>query len=324
MRPRRGSLGTVISVSDSVRPVVRTLEPPNGQEPTFRPVERRLVGQETLEGAGVRLRRMFGGSEVPLLDPFLLLDNFGSANPADYLAGFPWHPHRGIETVTYMLNGRTAHEDSLGNRGVIDSGDVQWMSAGSGILHQEMPKRTEGRLSGFQLWVNLPRRLKMEDPAYRGLASDAIPEVRGEDGRTVRVIAGEYDRVAGPVSHIPVDPTYLDVRLPAGADFSLPVREGYTVFAQPFEGSGTFDRSRGPSGPSPGAPGETLLYGDGNRVDIRAGDAGLRFLLVSGRPLHEPVAWYGPIVMNSREELLEARRDLDRGTFIRSKQVREL
>jgi quercetin 2,3-dioxygenase len=311
-------------MADTPRPVVARLEPPNGPTPELRSVERTFVGKETLEGAGVRLRRMFGGSEVPLLDPFLLLDNFGSTNPADYLAGFPWHPHRGIETVTYMLNGKTEHEDSLGNKGVIDSGDVQWMSAGNGILHQEMPKRTDGRLSGFQLWVNLPRKLKMEDPAYRGLRSDGIPVVRGADGRAVRVIAGEYDRVAGPVADIPVDPTYLDVTLPAGAEFSLPVPSGYTAFAQPFEGSGEFDRGREGSPAHRGAPGETLLYGNGDRVDVRAGDEGLRFLLVSGRPLREPVAWYGPIVMNTREELLEAARELDRGTFIRSKRVQEL
>jgi redox-sensitive bicupin YhaK (pirin superfamily) len=260
---------------------------------------------------------MFGNSEVPLLDPFLLLDNFGSTNPADYLAGFPWHPHRGIETVTYMLNGTTAHEDSLGNKGVIDAGDVQWMSAGSGILHQEMPQRTEGRLAGFQLWVNLPKRLKMETPAYRGLNASAIPVVKGEDGRHVRVIAGSYDKVAGPVTGIPVDPTYLDVTLPAGAEFEVPVHRGHTAFAQPMEGGGSF----APTGSAQGRPGETVLYGDGDQVQIRAGDAGLRFLLVTGRPLHEPVAWYGPIVMNSRDEILEAARDLDRGTFIRSNRV---
>ncbi len=306
---------------EEVRNVVGKLSPPLPPQPEVRSVRQRFVGRETLEGAGVRLRRMFGGSEVPLLDPFLLLDNFGSTNPADYLAGFPWHPHRGIETVTYMLNGKTAHEDSLGNKGVIDSGDVQWMSAGSGILHQEMPRRTEGRLSGFQLWVNLPRRLKMEDPAYRGLRSDGIPLVRGSDGRAVRVIAGEFDRVAGPVTHIPVDPTYLDVALPANATFDLPVHRGHTVFAQPFEGTGSFAPTPGTGASSEGAPGETILYGDGDRVEVRAGDDGLRFLLVSGRPLHEPVAWYGPIVMNTREEIIEASRDLNRGTFIRAKRV---
>ncbi|MGA7860827.1 MAG: pirin family protein [Thermoplasmata archaeon] len=289
-----------------------------------------------MEGAGVRLRRMFSGNEVPLLDPFLLLDNFGSSNPADYLAGFPWHPHRGIETVTYMLNGQVAHEDSLGNAGRIDSGDVQWMSAGSGILHQEMPQRTEGRLAGFQLWVNLPRRLKMEVPAYRGLRANGIPVVRTPDGGVVKVVAGSFQGVEGPVREIPVDPTYLDVTLPQESEFSLPVRPGHTVFAQAVEGAGTFDPHgtpgraggdalRGSRTATPGLStaraGETVLFGEGDRVQIRASDEGLRFLLVAGQPLHEPVAWYGPIVMNTQNEILEAARDLERGTFIRSKQV---
>ncbi len=252
----------------------------------IRSVRQRFDGNETLEGAGVRLRRMFGNSEVPLLDPFLLLDNFGSSNPADYLAGFPWHPHRGIETVTYMLNGETAHEDSLGNKGVIGSGDVQWMSAGSGILHQEMPKRTEGTLSGFQLWVNLPRDHKLETPSYRGVESRQIPIVRGEDGREVRVIAGSFHGVEGPVRHIPVDPLYLDVRLPGNATFDLAVPKGHTVFAQAIEGSARFDASPSvsvgsgvpppgrsklpPSNEEPTGPGHTILYGDGDAVSIRS------------------------------------------------------
>lgn len=322
---------------EQVRSVERKIAPPPSAAapPTVRPVARRFEGTETLEGAGVRLRRMFSGQEVPLLDPFLLLDNFGSSNPADYLAGFPWHPHRGIETVTYMLNGQVAHEDSLGNGGRIESGDVQWMSAGRGILHQEMPQRTEGRLSGFQLWVNLPRQLKMEVPAYRGLRGSGIPTVRRPDGGVVKVVAGEFEGVEGPVREIPVDPTYLDVTLPPAAEFSVPVRPTYTVFAQAIDGKGAFDprdRPEGrPSADSAGRPagavgssaraGETVLFGEGDRVQIRAGDAGLRFLLVSGRPLHEPVAWYGPIVMNTREEILEAARDLERGTFIRSAEV---
>jgi redox-sensitive bicupin YhaK (pirin superfamily) len=303
----------------------------------IRRVRQKFRGNETLEGAGVRLRRMFGNSEVPLLDPFLLLDNFGSTNPADYLAGFPWHPHRGIETVTYMLSGKTAHEDSLGNKGVIDSGDVQWMSAGSGILHQEMPKRTEGLLSGFQLWVNLPRDHKLETPAYRGVESRDIPIVRGEDGRAVRVIAGEYEGVRGPVEHIPIDPLYVDVTLPADAKFDLPVHRGHTVFSQAIEGSAQFDgtgeagKASGPTGSSsagaeedltaPTGPGHTILYGDGDSVRIRAGPDGVRFLLGAGRPLHEPVAWYGPIVMNTREEIAQAITDLRDGTFVRSTKV---
>jgi redox-sensitive bicupin YhaK (pirin superfamily) len=314
-----------------VRSVTRRFaEPPAAPPPTVRPVARKFEGAETLEGAGVRLRRMFSGNEVPLLDPFLLLDNFGSSNPADYLAGFPWHPHRGIETVTYMLHGNVEHQDSLGNGGTISSGDVQWMSAGSGILHQEMPQRTEGRLSGFQLWVNLPRRLKMETPAYRGLRANRIPVVRGPDGSHVRVVAGTFQGVEGPVREIPVDPTYLDVTLPAGTDFEVPVQPGHTVFAQAIEGAGAFDpmgadtasetpsvEAQPPRALSYAQAGETVLFGDGNRVRIRSGKAALRFLLVSGKPLHEPVAWYGPIVMNTRAEILEAARDLERGSFIR-------
>jgi quercetin 2,3-dioxygenase len=321
-------------MGEQVRSVTRKfVEPPAPETPPVRPVARKFEGTETLEGAGVRLRRMFSGNEVPLLDPFLLLDNFGSSNPADYLAGFPWHPHRGIETVTYMLNGQVAHEDSLGNGGRIGSGDVQWMSAGSGILHQEMPQRTDGRLAGFQLWVNLPRRLKMETPAYRGLRANGIPHVGRPDGGVVKVVAGSFDGVEGPVREIPVDPTYLDVTLPKDSEFSLPVRPGHTVFAQAVEGSGAFDpdgsaENSGPLGPSNSPPGlsraragETVLFGEGERVQIRAGDEGLRFLLVAGRPLHEPVAWYGPIVMNTKDEILEAARDLQRGTFIRSTRV---
>jgi len=324
-------------MGEQIRSVQRKFaESPAPTPPTIRPVARRFEGTETMEGAGVRLRRMFSGNEVPLLDPFLLLDNFGSSNPADYLAGFPWHPHRGIETVTYMLNGQVAHEDSLGNGGRIGSGDLQWMSAGSGILHQEMPQRTEGRLSGFQLWVNLPRRLKMETPAYRGLRANGIPVVRTSDGGVVKVVAGSFQGVEGPVREIPVDPTYLDVTLPRESEFSLPVRNGHTVFAQAVEGWGTFDphgmaegagtalpaRSRDPARTlSKARAGETVLFGEGDRVQIRAGGEGLRFLFVAGRPLHEPVAWYGPIVMNTQSEIREAARDLERGTFIRSKQV---
>ncbi|MFZ0892383.1 MAG: pirin family protein [Thermoplasmata archaeon] len=304
---------------------------------TVRTVSRKFRGAETMEGAGVRLHRMFGNTEVPLLDPFLLLDNFGSTDPADYVKGFPWHPHRGLETVTYMLSGKTEHEDSLGNQGVIDSGDVQWMSAGSGIMHQEMPKRTEGLLSGFQLWVNLPHTLKMETPAYRGVGATEIPVVHGEDGCVVKVIAGSYDKVEGPVKHIPVDPLYLDVTLPPNAKFHLPVKKGYTVFAQAIEGAGCFDPMGAPavgeetqplysspfspSDESVSRPGHTVLYGDGDVVRIHAQEGGLRFILVSGKPLHEPVSWYGPIVMNTREEILEAVSDLRKGTFIRSQKV---
>jgi redox-sensitive bicupin YhaK (pirin superfamily) len=282
----------------------------------IRSIEDRHEGLEAIEGAGVRLRRLFGHAEVPRLDPFLLLDHFGSADPADYVAGFPWHPHRGIETVTYMLSGQVDHGDTLGNSGTIDSGDVQWMSSGSGILHQEMPRRTEGMLEGFQLWVNMPAKSKMTTPEYRGVRGTAFPVVRDESGASVKVVAGEFQGAVGPVDALPVDPTYLDVTLPAGRTFRAPTKKGYTAFAHPIEGEGRF----APDAPGPTGPREVVVYGDGESVEVRAGDAGVRFLLVSGRPLHEPVAWYGPIVMNRPEELQEALRELRRGDFIKSKQ----
>jgi hypothetical protein len=304
---------------------------------SLRAVKQILETKPTIEGAGVKLQRAFGFGKTAEFDPFLLLDDFRNENPADYLAGFPWHPHRGIETVTYMLDGKVEHEDSLGNKGSIDSGDVQWMSAGSGILHQEMPKRTEGTMSGFQLWVNLPKKLKMETPAYRGLRATGIPVVKEHDGRVVKVVTGTYHKVEGPVHGISVDPTYLDVTLPPKVEFKLPTKRGYTVFAQTLNGGGCFDPLGVPAvreGSAPlysvqidpmahsvSKPGETLVYGDGDAVQIRAGDKGLRFLFVSGRPLHEPVAWYGPIVMNTREEIIEAATELQRGTFIKAKKV---
>ena len=282
---------------------------------TTRAITHRFPGVETMEGAGVRLRRMFGNGQVPLFDPYLLLDNFGSSNPADYLAGFPWHPHRGIETVTYMLAGKVAHGDTLGNSGTIGPGDVQWMTAGSGIIHQEMPQRTEGRLAGFQLWVNLPAAAKMTTPAYRGLTGEEIPSVPLDHGGRVKIVAGRYASVEGPVRGLSVDPTYLDVELPAGETFELPTAPAHTAFAQTVAGAGRFDASDQP----PTRPGETVLYGPGARVAIRAGDAPLRFLLVTGRPLGEPVAWYGPIVMNRPDELESAFRELRHGSFIRDR-----
>jgi redox-sensitive bicupin YhaK (pirin superfamily) len=281
----------------------------------LRSIERRFPGVPTLEGAGVRLRRSFSNTEVPLFDPFLLLDRFGSSNPADYLAGFPWHPHRGIETVTYVLDGSVEHGDTLGNSGVIGAGDVQWMNSGSGIIHQEMPQRSEGGISGFQLWVNLPAREKMSIPAYRGLTGGDIPEVSTDTGNRVKVVAGNFERVEGPVRGIPVDPTYLDVRVPPNGEFELPTSPGYTVFGHTIEGSGTFAGSDA----APVAPGETALFGAGGPVRVRASDAGHRFLLVSGRPLHEPVAWYGPIVMNTQSELRSAMSELQSGEFIKHK-----
>jgi redox-sensitive bicupin YhaK (pirin superfamily) len=278
-----------------------------------RAVVRRFPGVETLEGAGVRLRRSFGNPEVPLFDPFLLLDRFGSSNPEDYLAGFPWHPHRGIETVTYMLDGRVEHADSLGNAGAIEAGDVQWMTAGSGIVHQEMPKRSETALRGFQLWVNLPGSQKMTTPAYRGLRGEEFPVESTDDGARVRVVAGSFGSVEGPVRGLSVDPSYLDVTLPPSGSFTHTLPEGHNVFAHTVEGAVDF----GPLSGAPAQRGETVLFGIGDRVTAKAGPAGARFLLVAGRPLGEPVAWYGPIVMNRREELNEALRDLRNGTFVK-------
>ena len=278
-----------------------------------RSIRERFPAVPTIEGAGVRLRRSFGNPQVPLFDPFLLLDNFGSSNPEDYLAGFPWHPHRGIETVTYMLSGRVEHGDSLGNSGAIEAGDVQWMTAGSGIIHQEMPKRTEGTMRGFQLWVNLPASRKMTRPAYRGLVAGEFPVESTDDGAKVRVVAGRFGSVEGPVRGIPVDPSYFDVSLPPGGRLSQPFPEGYNVFAHAIDGDVAFDAT------APARPGETVLFGPGGRVDATAGTAGSRFLLVAGRPLGEPVAWYGPIVMNNPDELSQAVRELRNGQFLKDR-----
>jgi quercetin 2,3-dioxygenase len=280
-----------------------------------RSISHRFPGIPTLEGAGVRLRRSFSNNEVPLFDPFLLLDRFGSSNPEDYLAGFPWHPHRGIETVTYVLDGRVEHGDTLGNSGVIGSGDVQWMNSGSGIIHQEMPQRTEGTMSGFQLWVNLPAKEKMSVPAYRGLTRADFPEVTLDNGSRVKVVAGDYRGTEGPVKGIPVDPTYLDVTVPANGSFELETHPGYTAFAHAIAGNVRFDGHD----EDPVAAGETALFGPGSAIRAHAADAEARFLLVSGRPLHEPVAWYGPIVMNTQAQLLDAVRQLRNGEFLQHK-----
>ena len=269
-------------------------------------------GKPTLEGAGVRLKRVFGFNEVPRFDPFLLLDDFGSRKPADYVAGFPWHPHRGIETVTYMLHGTVEHGDSLGNKGKITDGQIQWMTAGSGIIHQEMPLEQPDFLRGIQLWVNLPAVDKMMPPRYRDIQAADVPEFRSEDGLSVKVIAGRYGRLRGPVRDIVSDPEYLDVRLPAGLEFRHEVENGHTVFAYALEGDGTCS-----------ADGTTLRegtlahFGDGGAAALGAGPRGLRFLLVSGKPIGEPVAWRGPIAMNTKEELALAFEELRNGTFIK-------
>jgi redox-sensitive bicupin YhaK (pirin superfamily) len=269
-----------------------------------------------MEGAGVRLKRVLGFYEQKLIDPFLLFDHFGSRDPADYIAGFPWHPHRGIETVTYMLEGRTEHGDSMGNRGVIGPGDVQWMTAGSGIIHQEMPLETPGGLRGFQLWVNLPKAGKMMAPRYRDVQNADIPAVEAPEA-LVRVVAGKYGNATGPVADVVAEPLYLDVALGDKRTFTLDTPAGHTFLAYIFEGRACFgDEASGSAGTEDEA-GTGILFGDGGGISVRAGDGGARFLLFGGKPLGEPIAWRGPIVMNTREELDQAFRELHAGTFIK-------
>ena len=267
----------------------------------------------TMEGAGVRLNRVFGNRETDIMDPFLLLDHFGSENPEDYMAGFPWNPHRGIETITYMIEGEVNHEDSLGNAGTIETGDVQWMTAGSGIIHQEMPCHSNGMMMGFQLWANLPRSNKMMPPRYQEVKSSEIPEVVTESGARVRIICGKIDGTCGPVSEIVTDPEYMDVIVPPGKEFTHSVKKGHTVFAFIFEGDGYFDENKSRLIGTD----HLVLFDDGEQIIARAGENQLRFLLVSGMPIGEPIAWYGPIVMNTREELETAFREYREGSFIK-------
>lgn len=298
---------------------------------SIRPVKQIYEAQPAVEGAGVHLRRAFGFGKTGDFDPFLLLDDFRNDDPEAYQAGFPWHPHRGIETITYVLAGTVDHGDSLGNEGTLGAGDVQWMTAGSGIIHQEMPKGdAEGRMHGFQLWANLPRALKMTTPRYQDIKAGDIPTVTDDDGTRVRVIIGSFWGQRGPVEGIAADPRYLDVSVPPGRRKTLPVELGRHAFAYVFAGSGTF---RGASGPRPVATelvgqGETpiltdvgnrslVLFDSGDEVTVQAGDEGIRFLLVSGRPIEEPVAWYGPVVMNTEDELRQAFSEIRQGTFIR-------
>jgi quercetin 2,3-dioxygenase len=277
-----------------------------------RQIEKVLPGRATLEGAGVQLQRAFGYNEVPMFDPFLMLDDFGSDDPDDYLAGFPWHPHRGIETVTYMLNGEVEHGDSIGNSGVIGSGDIQWMSAGSGIIHQEMPRLATGRMRGFQLWVNLPKRDKMMTPRYRDVKSSTIPEVEPAPGVKVKVVSGSVAGMRGPVQDIVVDPEYLDVSIVPGVEFRHATPRDHRAFAYVVDGTGRFAGGGNGIG-----PGHAVLFGAGDEVTVAAGDSGVRLLLVSGRPLNEPVAWGGPIVMNTQDELDRAFDEYRDGTFIK-------
>lgn len=286
-----------------------------------RTVDEVLTAKPTVEGAGVRLKRAFGFNQVPRFDPFLMLDDFHSSNPEDYAAGFPWHPHRGIETITYMLKGQVEHGDSMGNRGSIGPGDVQWMTAGSGIIHQEMPRGedspagdTGGReLWGLQLWANLPAEHKMTAPRYQEIWAGEVPVVEAE-GATIRVISGDVNGVHGPVHEIMAQPEYLDVSVPSGGHFAHEVPDDYKAFAYILEGSGAFV---GDARSAPG-PGHVVLFAGEGMVTADAGDAGLRFVLISGRPLREPVAWGGPIVMNTQAELNEAFREYEQGTFLKS------
>jgi quercetin 2,3-dioxygenase len=299
---------------------------------SIRPVKRIVQSSPTLEGAGVKLRRAFGFGATEEFDPFLLLDDFRNDRPADYLAGFPWHPHRGIETITYVLAGTVDHGDSLGNKGTLGPGDVQWMTAGSGILHQEMPQGDrQGRMHGFQLWANLPSRLKMTAPRYQDIQAPSIPEAVDDDGTRVRVICGDFWGRHGPVEGVAADPRYLDVTVPPGRRKTLPVENTRHAFAYVFEGSGTFADASHPFGvlteketPAGGTVvRETtgnrslVLFDSGDEVTVQAGDTGIRFLLVSGQPIKEPVAWYGTIVMNTKAELEQAVAELNSGTFIK-------
>jgi redox-sensitive bicupin YhaK (pirin superfamily) len=301
--------------------------------PAIRKINKVIKSKPTMEGAGVHLNRVFGFSEAPTFDPFLLLDDFRSDNPAHYLKGFPWHPHRGIETITYVLAGDVEHGDSLGNRGTIGSGDVQWMTAGSGIVHQEMPKGDQdGRMYGFQLWANLPARDKMMDPRYRDVTNDQIPEVRLPNGGTVKIIAGEVSGVQGPVQDVVIEPEYLDVTVPANSQFRHPTKRGHTVFAYVIDGQGYFCQEKDPFtyqvegaayfdiARDPFVGNRTLvLFDDGDEILVSTEEQKVRFLLISGEPIGEPVAWYGPIVMNTREELRVAFEEYQQGTFIKYK-----
>lgn len=300
-----------------------------------RQIKKVMKSKPTLEGAGVHLKRAFGFQQVPQLDPFLLLDDFHSDNPEEYINGFPWHPHRGIETITYVLHGEVEHGDSMGNKGVISSGDIQWMTAGSGIIHQEMPRGSkDGLLWGFQLWANLPASHKMMRPRYRGIFSGQVPEVTLKDNVRIKILCGGVNGTSGPVRDIVTEPEYLDILTPEKTVYSHPVKKGHTVFAYVIQGSGYFGRDRNPyhfemegsnyfdMSRGPAIRAESLvIFGDGDEVAASTGSEAMRFLLVSGKPIGEPVAWYGPIVMNTQEELRTAFEEYHNGTFIKNRAV---
>ena len=300
---------------------------------TFRPVVETTKAQPAMEGAGVHLHRVFGFGDTTQTDPFLMMDDFRNDVPAHYERGFPWHPHRGIETITYVLEGEVAHGDSLGNNGVLGAGSVQWMTAGSGILHQEMPKgNAAGQMHGFQLWANLPSALKMTDPRYQDIAGNDVPQIIDDDGTVVKIITGNFWGKAGPVDGIAADPLFLDVSIPPNGRKTLPVDTRANAFAYVFAGQGSFVDASTPVGVrvEKEVAGQELnirdmtgnrtlvRFGNGDDVTVQAGPDGLRFLLIAGRPLQEPVAWHGPIVMNTRAELQQAMRDLQNGNFIKA------
>ncbi|MDF2369642.1 MAG: pirin family protein [Rhizobiaceae bacterium] len=299
---------------------------------SIRPVKQISAAVPTMEGAGVKLHRAFGFTDPQMADPFLLFDDFRNEKPKDYLAGFPWHPHRGIETITYVLAGTVEHGDSLGNRGSLGAGDIQWMTAGSGIMHQEMPQGdANGRMHGFQLWANLPSSLKMTDPRYQDIKAAEIPEVIDDDGTVARVVSGEFWGRTGPVDGIAAEPVYLDISVPPGKRKTFKVDTYRSAFAYIFAGSGSFSDASKPFGvlTEKELDGEELTFRDqsgdrtlvvfdtGDEVTVQAGEKGIRFLLVSGKPIQEPVAWHGPIVMNTRQQLNQAIRELQAGTFIK-------
>ena len=299
---------------------------------SIRPVKQISAAVPTMEGAGVKLHRAFGFTDPQMADPFLLFDDFRNEKPKDYLAGFPWHPHRGIETITYVLAGTVEHGDSLGNRGSLGAGDIQWMTAGSGIMHQEMPQGdANGRMHGFQLWANLPSSLKMTDPRYQDIKAAEIPEVIDDDGTVARVVSGEFWGKTGPVDGIAAEPVYLDISVPPGKRKTFKVDTYRSAFAYIFAGSGSFSDASKPFGvlTEKELDGEELTFRDqsgdrtlvvfdtGDEVTVQAGEKGIRFLLVSGKPIQEPVAWHGPIVMNTRQQLNQAIRELQAGSFIK-------
>ena len=299
--------------------------------PKIRKIKKVLRSNPTLEGAGVHLKRAFGFYEVAQFDPFLLLDDFHSDKPEYYLRGFPWHPHRGIETITYVLNGSVEHGDSMSNSGIINSGDVQWMTAGSGIVHQEMPKgQKDGLLWGFQLWANLPAKNKMMDPRYREVKSNQIPAVKLENGVTIKIICGQVNSIKGPVQDVVIDPEYIDITVPPQTTFTYPTKKHYTAIAYVIEGEGFFDTQRDSyhyemvgknyfdfERKCLMKPENLILYDEGDEISITTQESPLRFLFLSGKPIKEPIAWYGPIVMNTQEEIQIAFDEYQNGTFIK-------